>query len=120
MLASSLPVIAVSAVRTGGGKSASARWLSRRLCDRGRRAAVLRHPMPYGDLLQGRIQRFASLADLDAAGCTIEEREEYEPHIALGNLVFGVDYAQILAAAAKEAEIIGWDGGNNDSTSHAS
>jgi len=115
MLTSVLPVIAVTAVRTGCGKSAVARWLSRRLRDRGKRVAVLRHPMPYGDLLSERVQRFASLADLDAAACTIEEREEYEPHIAVGNLVFaGVDYEAILRAAEAEAEIIVWDGGNND------
>ncbi|HYM04056.1 MAG TPA: hypothetical protein VET85_13975, partial [Stellaceae bacterium] len=115
MLESSLPVIAITAVRTGCGKSAIARWLSRRLREGGRRVAVLRHPMPYGDLLKERVQRFASLADLDAAGCTVEEREEYEPHIAAGNLVFaGVDYAAILAAAEKESDIIVWDGGNND------
>jgi predicted GTPase len=115
MLRSALPVIAVSAVRTGCGKSAIARWLSRRLRDQGRKVAVLRHPMPYGDLLRERVQRFASLADLDAAACTVEEREEYEPHLALGNLVFaGVDYAAILAQAEREADIIVWDGGNND------
>jgi predicted GTPase len=115
MLASSLPVIAITAVRTGCGKSAIARWLSRRLRDGGRRVGVLRHPMPYGDLLKERVQRFASLGDLDSAACTVEEREEYEPHIAVGNVVFaGVDYAAILAAAEKEADIIVWDGGNND------
>jgi predicted GTPase len=115
MLRSALPVIAVTAVRTGCGKSAIARWLSRRLRDQGRKVAVLRHPMPYGDLLRERVQRFASLADLDAASCTVEEREEYEPHLALGNLVFaGVDYAAILAQAESEADIIVWDGGNND------
>lgn len=115
MLTSSLPVIAVTAVRTGCGKSAVARWLSHRVRGGGRRVAVLRHPMPYGDLVKERVQRFASLADLDAAQCTVEEREEYEPHIALGNLVFaGVDYAAILAAAETEADIIVWDGGNND------
>ena len=115
MLISTLPVIAVTAVRTGCGKSAIARWLSARLRAGGRKVAVLRHPMPYGDLLRERVQRFASLTDLDAAGCTIEEREEYEPHIATGNLVFaGVDYAAILAAAEAEADIIVWDGGNND------
>ncbi len=115
MLAAGLPVIAVTAVRTGCGKSAIARWLSRRLRDRGRRVAVLRHPMPYGDLLRERVQRFATLADLDAGLCTVEEREEYEPHIAAGNLVFaGVDYAAILAAAEREADIVVWDGGNND------
>jgi predicted GTPase len=115
MLACSLPAIAISAVRTGCGKSPIARWLSRRLRDRGRRVAVLRHPMPYGDLAAERVQRFASLADLDAARCTIEEREEYEPHIALGNVVFaGVDYEPVLRAAEREADIIVWDGGNND------
>lgn len=115
MLASSVPVIAVTAVRTGCGKSPIARWLSRRLRDSGRRVAVLRHPMPYGDLLKERTQRFGSLADLDDARCTIEEREEYEPHIAMGNVVFaGVDYAAILAAAEQESDIIVWDGGNND------
>jgi len=102
-------------VRTGCGKSAVARFLSRRLRDRGLRVAVLRHPMPYGDLAAERVQRFASLADLDRAACTIEEREEYEPHIAAGNIVYaGVDYAAILAAAEREADLILWDGGNND------
>jgi len=115
MLESSLPVIAITAVRTGCGKSAIARWLSLRMRERGRRVAVLRHPMPYGDLLKERVQRFASLADLAAASCTVEEREEYEPHIAAGNLVFaGVDYTAILTAAEKESDIIVWDGGNND------
>ncbi len=115
MLTSCLPVIAITAVRTGCGKSAVARWLSRRLRAGGRQVAVLRHPMPYGDLLKQRVQRFASLADLEAAQCTVEEREEYEPHIALGNVVFaGVDYAAILAAAEQQADIIVWDGGNND------
>ncbi len=115
MLASKLPVIAVTAVRTGCGKSAIARWLSQRLRGRGIRVAVLRHPMPYGDLERERVQRFASLADLDAARCTAEEREEYEPHIAAGNLVFaGVDYEAILHAAEAEASLIVWDGGNND------
>ena len=115
MLASSRPVIAVSAVRTGCGKSGIARWLSRRLRAAGHRVAVLRHPMPYGDLISERVQRFASRRDLDAAHCTIEEREEYEPHIDAGNVVFaGVDYAAILAAAEPEADLIVWDGGNND------
>ena len=115
MLGSARPVIAVTAVRTGCGKSGVSRWLSRRLRERGRRVAVLRHPMPYGDLAAERVQRFASLADLDQARCSIEEREEYEPHIAVGNLVFaGVDYAVILAAAECEADVILWDGGNND------
>ncbi len=115
MLSSALPVIAVTAVRTGCGKSAVARYLAQHLRRRGRRVAVLRHPMPYGDLARERVQRFASLADLDAARCTVEEREEYEPHLAVGNLVFaGVDYAAILRAAESEADIIVWDGGNND------
>ncbi len=115
MLRSSLPVIAVTAVRTGCGKSQIARFLSRRLREQGRRTAVLRHPMPYGDLARERVQRFATMADLDSAHCTAEEREEYEPHIAAGNLVFaGVDYAAILAAAETEADTVIWDGGNND------
>lgn len=115
MLEAAVPVIAVTAVRTGCGKSAIARWLSARLRSAGRRVAVLRHPMPYGDLLRERVQRFMTLADLDAAGCTVEEREEYEPHLAVGNIVFaGVDYAAVLRAAEAEADIIVWDGGNND------
>jgi predicted GTPase len=115
MLAAPCPVIAVSAVRTGCGKSQIARWLGRHLRGRGFRIAVLRHPMPYGDLERQRVQRFASRADLDAAGCTAEEREEYEPHLAAGNVVFaGVDYAAITARAAAEADLIVWDGGNND------
>ncbi len=115
MLKSRLPVIAISAVRTGVGKSQTARWLSRLLKDKGLRVAVIRHPMPYGDLERQAVQRFASLADLDAATCTIEEREEYEPHIRAGNVVFaGVDYARILSLAETEADIIVWDGGNND------
>jgi predicted GTPase len=115
MLRSRLPVIAICAVRTGVGKSQMARWLAGRLRRRGLKVAVLRHPMPYGDLERQAVQRFASLADLDAAACTIEEREEYEPHIRAGNIVFaGVDYARILSIAGKEADIIVWDGGNND------
>ena len=115
MLTSKCPVIAVTAVRTGCGKSQIARWLSRHLRARGKRVAVLRHPMPYGDLAAERVQRFAAMADLARAGVTAEEREEYEPHIAAGNIVFaGVDYAAILAAAETEADIVVWDGGNND------
>jgi predicted GTPase len=115
MLRSSIPVIAVTAVRTGCGKSPLARWLSQRLRQRGLGVAVLRHPMPYGDLASARVQRFASFADLDAAQCTAEEREEYEPHIAVSNIVYaGVDYAEILRAAETEANVIIWDGGNND------
>ena len=115
MLHSSLPVIAVCATRTGCGKSSIARWLSRRLRDKGKRTVVIRHPMPYGDLIKARVQRFASLADLDAAQCTAEEREEYEPHIAAGDIVLaGVNYAEILRTAEREMDIIVWDGGNND------
>ncbi len=115
MLASALPVVAVSAVRTGCGKSQVARWLSRRLREAGWRVAVLRHPMPYGDLEAQRVQRFATPADLARGRCTLEEREEYEPHIELGNVVFaGVDYADVLVHAQREADILVWDGGNND------
>jgi predicted GTPase len=115
MLRAARPVIAVSAVRTGCGKSQIARWLGRRLREQGLRVVALRHPMPYGDLLRERVQRFARREDLDAADCTVEEREEYEPHIAAGNVVYaGVDYAAILARAESEADLIVWDGGNND------
>lgn len=110
-----VPVIATSAVRTGCGKSQTVRWLSRLLRVQGLRVAVLRHPMPYGDLVQQAVQRFATRADLDAAHCTVEEREEYEPHLAVGNVVFaGVDYTRIVAAAEQGADVILWDGGNND------
>lgn len=113
MLAAAVPVIAVSAVRTGCGKSQTARWIARRLRERGLRVAVLRHPMPYGDLERQTVQRFAARDDL--AGCTLEEREEYELHLAAGNVVYaGVDYARIVAQAAAEADLILWDGGNND------
>jgi predicted GTPase len=115
MLRARVPVIAISAIRTGCGKSQTARWLGRRLHERGRRIAVLRHPMPYGDLERQRVQRFARPGDLDDARCTAEEREEYEPHLAAGNLVFaGVDYAAIVRMAEREADLIVWDGGNND------
>jgi predicted GTPase len=108
-------VIAVSAVRTGSGKSQTARHLSRLLRERGLRVAAMRHPMPYGDLARQRVQRFATMADLAAAECTVEEREEYEPHIAAGNIVYaGVDYAEITKAAERESDVIVWDGGNND------
>ena len=115
MLGSRRPVIAVSAVRTGCGKSQVARWLGRRLKDAGRRVAAIRHPMPYGDLLAQRRQRFATRVDLERAACTIEEREEYEPWIASDIPIHaGVDYARILDAAEDEADWIIWDGGNND------
>ena len=115
MLTAQRPVIAVSGLRTGCGKSPISRWLAGHLRARGRHVAVIRHPMPYGNLTIERVQRFGSLADLDAAHCTIEEREEYEPHIAWGNVVFaGVDYGAVLHAAEAEADILVWDGGNND------
>jgi len=115
MIRASVPVIAVCAVRTGCGKSQTTRWLSGRLKAHGLKVAVIRHPMPYGDLERQAVQRFATRADLDAANCTVEEREEYEPHLALGNLVYaGVDYAEIVRRAQAEADIILWDGGNND------
>ena len=115
MLHSVRPVIAISAVRTGCGKSQAAHHLGRHLRARGYKVAAIRHPMPYGDLARQKSQRFAQLSDLDAADCTLEEREEYEPHIAGGGVVFaGVDYGDILASAEEEADIILWDGGNND------
>ena len=115
MLTSSRPVVAVCAVRTGSGKSQTTRHIAALLRDAGKQVAVLRHPMPYGDLTKQAVQRFADYADLDAADTTIEEREEYEPHIAEGNIVFaGIDYAAILDQAEQEADVILWDGGNND------
>ncbi len=111
----SKPVIAISAVRTGCGKSQTSRYLSHWLRGQGLRVAVLRHPMPYGDLAAEAVQRFASLDDIAAAQCTVEEREEYEPHIALGHVVYaGVDYARIAEQAASEADLLIWEGGNND------
>ncbi|MDQ3823445.1 MAG: cyclic 2,3-diphosphoglycerate synthase [Actinomycetota bacterium] len=115
MLASSRPTVAVCAVRTGSGKSQTTRHVAAVLREAGKRVAVLRHPMPYGDLAAQGVQRFERYEDLDAADCTIEEREEYEPHLAEGNLVFaGIDYAAILDRAEEEADVILWDGGNND------
>ncbi len=115
MLTSAKPVVAVCAVRTGCGKSQTTRRVAEILKGMGKRVVIIRHPMPYGDLVAQRVQRFASLEDLDRYRCTIEEREEYEPHIARGNVVFaGVDYAEILRAAEAEADVILWDGGNND------
>ena len=110
-----VPVVAVCAVRTGCGKSQTTRAVARILRDSGRRVAVVRHPMPYGVLAAQKLQRFATLDDLAAADCTIEEREEYEPHLAQGSIVYaGIDYGAILEAAQEEAEIVIWDGGNND------
>ncbi len=114
-LKSTRPVVSVCAVRTGSGKSPLTRYVSRTLRAAGRRVVVVRHPMPYGDLAQQNVQRFATADDLDRANCTIEEREEYEPHLAEGVVVYaGVDYEKILRAAEKEADIVLWDGGNND------
>jgi predicted GTPase len=115
MLASRKPVVAVCAVRTGSGKSQTTRHVARLFRDDGKRVAVLRHPMPYGDLAAQAVQRFERYEDLDAADATIEEREEYEPHLAEGNLVYaGIDYERILRAAEEDADVVLWDGGNND------
>lgn len=115
MLKSRKPVVAVCAVRTGAGKSQTTRRLTRLLRDRGLKVGVVRHPMPYGDLVAQRVQRFATLADMERQHCTIEEMEEYEPHIASGSVVHaGVDYAAILQEAERDADVILWDGGNND------
>jgi predicted GTPase len=115
MLRASVPVVAVCAVRTGSGKSQTTRAVSRTLKDAGRKVVVIRHPMPYGDLAAQAVQRFATYDDLLAADCTIEEREEYEPHVAQGVVVYGgVDYARVLESAQAEADVIVWDGGNND------
>ena len=115
MLESKKPVIAVCAVRTGCGKSQTSRAVTAILKSMGKKVAAVRHPMPYGDLSRQICQRFARLEDLDHHRCTIEEREEYEPHIAAGNVVFaGVDYAEILRQAEAEADVVLWDGGNND------
>jgi predicted GTPase len=102
-------------VRTGSGKSQTTRRVIRILREKGRRVVAVRHPMPYGDLVRQRVQRFARMEDLDLHQCTIEEREEYEPHIASGGVIYaGVDYAAILAQAESEADVVVWDGGNND------
>jgi predicted GTPase len=115
MLHSSKPVLSACAVRTGCGKSAMTLKLAGMLRAHKKRVAVIRHPMPYGDLAAQAVQRFATLADLESQNCTIEEREEYEPHIADGDVVFaGVDYERVLRAAEAEADVILWDGGNND------
>jgi predicted GTPase len=110
-----VPVISVLATRTGAGKSPTSRFVAGMLMERGIRPAVIRHPMPYGDLVAQRVQRFAALADLDRAQATVEEREDYEPHIRRGLVVWaGVDYQAIVREAEKEAALIIWDGGNND------
>ncbi|HSP54256.1 MAG TPA: GTPase, partial [Dehalococcoidia bacterium] len=115
MLPSRRPVLSICAVRTGAGKSPLVRAAVAELKRWGRRPVVVRHPMPYGDLREQVCQRFASIEDLERGHCTIEEREEYEPHIRAGTTVFaGVDYEQVLKAAEDESDIIVWDGGNND------
>ena len=115
MVASSKPVVAICAVRTGAGKSQTTRRVSEIFQAAGKRVAAIRHPMPYGDLAKQAVQRFATYADLDKHDCTIEEREEYEPHLDRGSIVYaGVDYEAILRQAEKEADVILWDGGNND------
>ena len=114
-LRSAKPVVAICAVRTGSGKSQTTRHVASVLRGAGKSVAVLRHPMPYGDLTKQAVQRFERYEDLDAADATIEEREEYEPHIAEGNIVFaGIDYAAILERAEQEADVVVWDGGHND------
>ncbi len=115
MVCGTKPVIAVCAIRTGSGKSQTTRRITQILKAMGRKVAVVRHPMPYGDLTRQVCQRFASVADMDRQECTIEEREEYEPHVEMGNVVYaGVDYERILHEAESQADAIVWDGGNND------
>ena len=115
MLKAGVPVIAVCAVRTGFGKSQTTRRISEILKAKGKKVVAIRHPMPYGDLVRQKVQRFAAYEDLDTHECTIEEREEYEPHLDMGNIVYaGVDYGEIMKQAEKECDIILWDGGNND------
>jgi predicted GTPase len=115
LLKSTVPVVAACAVRTGAGKSQTTRAIARALRRMGKSVVVVRHPMPYGDLVKQRVQRFESYEDLLKAGCTIEEREEYESHLVQGSVVYaGVDYEEILRHAEKEADVVLWDGGNND------
>jgi predicted GTPase len=114
-LEADIPVVSVGAVRTGCGKSQTTRKICDILTQKGKTVVVIRHPMPYGDLVRQKVQRFASQGDFDRFHCTIEEREEYEPHIERGTVVYaGVDYGEILFRAEREADIIVWDGGNND------
>ncbi len=115
MLRAHVPVVAVCAVRTGSGKSQTTRRVAAILKGMGKKPVIVRHPMPYGSLSEQKVQRFATLEDMKRHKCTIEEMEEYEPHIDEGFVVYaGVDYAAILAEAEKEADVILWDGGNND------
>jgi predicted GTPase len=115
MIKSKVPIVSVCAVRTGAGKSQTTRKVCQILRAKGRRTVAIRHPMPYGDLVKQRVQRFAAMEDLDIHKCTIEEREEYEPHIAAGGVIYaGVDYGAILEQAQQECDVLLWDGGNND------
>jgi|SRR5690554_979508 len=117
MIKSSKPVIAVLAVRTGSGKSQTSRKIVNLLRDAGKKVVAVRHPMPYGDLVKQKVQRFGTYDDLKKHNCTIEEIEEYEPHVAVGGVIYaGVDYEAILREAEKEADIVLWDGGNNDTS----
>ncbi|MDK2975942.1 MAG: hypothetical protein PWP06_417 [Candidatus Marinimicrobia bacterium] len=117
MVKSSKPVIAITAIRTGCGKSQTTRRVIKALQEMGKKVVSIRHPMPYGDLVKQSVQRFAELEDLKRYDCTIEEMEEYEPHIAMGSVIYaGVDYEKILREAEKEADVILWDGGNNDTS----
>ncbi len=121
MIKSKKPVVSICAVRTGAGKSQTTRRVAEILTERGKRVAVIRHPMPYGDLREQIWQRFGEYDDMIREKCTIEEMEEYEPHIERGNVLFaGVDYERILEQAEKEADVILWDGGNNDTSFYAS
>ena len=121
MIKSKVPVIAITAVRTGAGKSQTTRYISNILKNLGKKVVAIRHPMPYGDLAIQACQRFAEYSDLDKHKCTIEEREEYEPHIDNGFVIYsGVDYEQIIRSAEQEADVILWDGGNNDLPFYAS
>jgi len=114
-LKSTRPVVSICAVRTGAGKSQTTRAVCQRLQAHGKKVVAVRHPMPYGDLVKQRVQRFATFDDLDRYDCSIEEREEYEPHLKNGTIVYGgVDYAAILKSAEAEADVVVWDGGNND------
>jgi predicted GTPase len=115
MVKAKVPVVSICAIRTGCGKSQTTRRVAQVLQGKGRKVVAIRHPMPYGDLVKQKVQRFAELADLDKHDCTIEEREEYEPHIMSGVIVYaGVDYGAILEQAQEEADVVLWDGGNND------
>jgi predicted GTPase len=115
MIDATIPVVAVTAVRTGVGKSQTTRAIAGVLREMGKKVVAVRHPMPYGDLEKQRVQRYATLEDLDRYDCTIEEREEYEPHISSGTIIYaGVDYGEILEQAQAEADVLLWDGGNND------